>query len=61
MTADLERRLREAGLDQTIEDSFPASDPPSSDPDPIDREAAARERSRSAGTEPSSPGETDLN
>jgi hypothetical protein len=30
-----ERRLREAGLDQTIEDSFPASDPPSTNPDPI--------------------------
>ena len=33
--ARLERRLREAGLDETIEASFPASDPPSTDPDPI--------------------------
>ena len=63
----LERRLRDAGLDKTIEDSFPASDPPSTDPDPIDREAAARERSRTGGPEPSSPsmvpprGETDTN
>jgi hypothetical protein len=35
---------REAGLDDTIESSFPASDPPSSIPDPLDRafEPAAR-------------------
>jgi hypothetical protein len=29
-----ERERREAGLDETIEQSFPASDPPSSDPNP---------------------------
>jgi hypothetical protein len=29
-----ERDRREAGLDDTIEQSFPASDPPSSDPNP---------------------------
>jgi len=29
-----ERRHREAALDRTIEDSFPASDPPSTDPNP---------------------------
>jgi hypothetical protein len=40
---DEERRLREAGLDQTIADSFPASDPPSTDPDPIHRDPVARE------------------
>jgi len=34
-----ERRIREAALDKTIEDSFPASDPPSSDPNPDDDEA----------------------
>jgi hypothetical protein len=28
---------RETGLDDTIESSFPASDPPSSIPDPLDR------------------------
>jgi hypothetical protein len=38
-----ERRLRDAGLDQTIADSFPASDPPSTDPDPIHREAVRRD------------------
>jgi len=43
-TEELERRLREAGLDKTIEDSFPASDPPSTNPDPIDRNAATRDR-----------------
>jgi hypothetical protein len=29
-----ERERREAALDETIEQSFPASDPPSSDPNP---------------------------
>lgn len=29
-----ERRNREAALDRTIEASFPASDPPSTDPNP---------------------------
>lgn len=29
-----ERRIREAGLDETIEASFPASDPASTDPNP---------------------------
>jgi hypothetical protein len=29
-----ERRQREKALDQTVEDSFPSSDPPSSIPDP---------------------------
>ena len=33
-TRDEERRIREAALDQTIEASFPASDPPSSNPNP---------------------------
>jgi hypothetical protein len=35
-TPDEERRIREAALDRTIEDSFPASDPPSTDPNPDD-------------------------
>jgi hypothetical protein len=29
-----ERRIREEALDETIEDSFPASDPPSTLPNP---------------------------
>jgi hypothetical protein len=29
-----ERRIREAALDKTIEASFPASDPPSTNPNP---------------------------
>jgi hypothetical protein len=33
-TPDDEWRIREAGLDDTIAASFPASDPPSSDPNP---------------------------
>jgi hypothetical protein len=35
-TPEEERRIREATLDRTIEDSFPASDPPSTDPNPDD-------------------------
>ena len=35
-TPEEERRIREGSLDQTIADSFPASDPPSSDPNPDD-------------------------
>ena len=35
-TVDEEARNREAALDRTIEDSFPASDPPSSIPNPDD-------------------------
>jgi hypothetical protein len=35
-TPDEERRIREATLDRTLEESFPASDPPSTDPNPDD-------------------------
>ena len=43
-TPEEERRIREAALDNTIEASFPASDPPSSDPNPDDHSAIERER-----------------
>ncbi|HUE86885.1 MAG TPA: hypothetical protein VMO26_12495 [Vicinamibacterales bacterium] len=42
-TPEEERTIREAALDQTIEASFPASDPPSSNPNPDDHEAVRRE------------------
>ena len=38
-TPDEERRIRDAALDETIEASFPASDPPSTDPNPEDEGA----------------------
>jgi hypothetical protein len=38
-TPEEERMNREAALDETIEASFPASDPPSTDPNPDDDEA----------------------
>jgi hypothetical protein len=41
-TPEEEREIREAALDQTIEASFPASDPPSSDPNPDDHGALER-------------------
>jgi len=44
-TPEEERRIREAALDETIEGSFPASDPPSTNPNPDDHEAAERKRS----------------
>ena len=37
-TPEEERKIREAALDQTIADSFPASDAPSSLPNPDDDE-----------------------
>jgi len=42
-TPEEERKIREAALDETIENSFPASDPPSSDPNPDDHTAVVRE------------------
>ena len=47
-----ERRIREAALDETIEDSFPASDPPSSLPNPDDHDALRRQP---PGTKPTAP------
>jgi hypothetical protein len=41
-TPEEEREIREAALDETIEASFPASDPPSSIPNPDDHEAVNR-------------------
>ncbi len=38
-TPDEERRIREAALDETISESFPASDPPSSLPNPDEHDA----------------------
>jgi hypothetical protein len=43
-TPEEERVIREAALDATIEDSFPASDPPSSDPNPDDDTALEEDR-----------------
>lgn len=42
-TPEEERRIREAALDKTIADSFPASDPPSSNPNPDDHSAIERD------------------
>lgn len=38
-TPEEQRRIREAALDRTIAESFPASDPPSSNPNPYDLSA----------------------
>jgi hypothetical protein len=45
-TPEEERRIREAALDQTIEASFPASDPPSANPNPDDHAALERPKDR---------------
>jgi hypothetical protein len=41
-TPEEERRIREAALDETIANSFPASDPASSEPNPDDHSALER-------------------
>lgn len=41
-TEEEERRIREAALDETVEGSFPASDPPSSLPNPDEHDAEDR-------------------
>jgi hypothetical protein len=38
-TTEEERRIREAALDETVAGSFPASDPPSSMPNPDEHDA----------------------
>jgi len=38
-TAECERDIREAALDETIAESFPASDPPSTLPNPDNHDA----------------------
>ena len=38
-TAEEERRIRDAALDETLANTFPASDPPSTLPNPDDDEA----------------------
>jgi hypothetical protein len=45
-TPEEERKIREAALDETLEGSFPASDPPSSNPNPDDHDAVEREEPR---------------
>jgi hypothetical protein len=42
-TPEEERKIREAALDQTLGESFPASDPPSSNPNPDDHEAVEQD------------------
>ena len=56
-TPDEERQIRDAALDQTIEASFPASDPPSSMPNPDDHSAVARNRRRESEDRRPIPGE----
>jgi hypothetical protein len=42
--SERERRIREAALDRTIAETFPASDPPSTIPDPADETLLESER-----------------
>jgi hypothetical protein len=42
-TREKERRIREAALDETLKETFPASDPPSTIPNPDEDEALERE------------------
>jgi hypothetical protein len=45
-TPEEERDIREAALDETLEGSFPASDPLSTDPNPDDHAALERTHDR---------------
>ena len=47
-TPQEERAIREAALDETIEDTFPASDPLSTIPNPDDDEALERAEKKEA-------------
>jgi len=49
-TPEEEREIREAALDRTIEGSFPASDPPSSNPNPDDHSALEDQNPRDEQT-----------
>jgi hypothetical protein len=57
-TPDEERRIREAALDETIADTFPASDPLSTVPNPDDEDALVPDESDpgSATGRPNTPG-----
>ena len=50
-----ERQIRDAAIDNTIEASFPASDPPSSNPNPDDHAAVERQLLKEVQTNPASP------
>jgi hypothetical protein len=50
-----ERAIREAALDETIAETFPASDPPSTIPNPDDHDALKREE----GTHPAAADRAD--
>jgi hypothetical protein len=52
-TPEEERAIREVALDDTIAASFPASDPPSTTPDPDDHDAGTTDE------EPPSPPSAD--
>jgi hypothetical protein len=56
-TPEEEHKIREAALDQTIDGSFPASDPPSSNPNPDDHAALERQDAKEGQTNTSSPGD----
>jgi len=54
-TPEEERRIREATLDRTIEDSFPASDPLSTNPNPDDDTVFDDEAPRTGDAGPAAP------
>jgi hypothetical protein len=56
-TPEEERRIREAALDKTLADTFPASDPPSTLPNPDDHSLVKGEAQ--PGREPEEPRRTD--
>ena len=49
-TPEEERSIREAALDETINGTFPASDPPSSIPNPDQHDAVVTEQTEETGS-----------
>jgi hypothetical protein len=51
-TPEEDKKIREASLDETIEATFPASDPPSTLPNPDDDDALERQNELGSKAEP---------
>jgi hypothetical protein len=54
-TPEEERKIREAALDETVDASFPASDPPSTLPNPDEHDAVSGEPAASDKPEAAEP------
>jgi len=51
-TPEEEKKIREAALDETVEATFPASDPASTIPNPDEDDAEKKDDGRTVGSSP---------